>query len=148
MDTREPLFSQPLLSLELSKTKGTEGGGNLLRRQPAIYSGLGGDKPSNSQTTLDNPAVLEQQLEALAYHKQQMERKGLLGSQTQVTDPIRSIPKLSSTALIGHHFGSPIASIYSNLPAAREIPTNEPKAAFMHLSMQLENCPQKGELAH
>ncbi|EDW71094.2 zyxin [Drosophila virilis] len=143
MDAREPLFSQPLLSLELSNTKGTEGDGNLLRRQPPIYSGRGGDKPGNSQTTLDNPAVLEQQLEALAYHKQQMERKGLLGSQTQVTDPIRSIPKLSSTSLSGHHFGSPIAAIYSNLSAARESPTNEKKPAIMHVSTQLEKCPQK-----
>ncbi|XP_064537709.1 lipoma-preferred partner homolog [Drosophila montana] len=144
MDTREPLFSQPLLSLELSKAKGTEGGPNLLRRQqPPIYPGLSGDKPGNSQTTLDNPAVLEQQLEALAYHKQQMERKGLLGSQAQITEPIRSIPKLSSTSLSGRNFGSPVASIYSNLPTSRENPTHDSKAAFNHLSTQPENCQPK-----
>ncbi|XP_023168835.1 LIM domain-containing protein 1 [Drosophila hydei] len=119
-DTREPLFSQPLPS-----------GSNLLLKQP-IYASKSGDKTSNSRTTLDNPAILEQQLEALAYHKQQMEKKGLLGAQSkQIAEYIDSIPKLSSTSLSGHNFSRQTASIYSNLPHSSECPTNDSKSVFV-----------------
>lgn len=119
-DAREPLFSQPLLS-----------GSNLLLKQP-IYASKSVDKIGNSRTTLDNPAILEQQLEALAYHKQQMEKKGLLGAQSQqMAEHTDSIPKLSSTSLSGHNLSRQSASIYSNLPRSSECLTNESKSVFM-----------------
>ncbi|XP_017869023.1 PREDICTED: lipoma-preferred partner homolog [Drosophila arizonae] len=118
-DAREPLFSQPLLS-----------GSNLLLKQP-IYASKSVDKIGNSRTTLDNPAILEQQLEALAYHKQQMEKKGLLGAQSlQIAEHTEIIPKLSSTSLSGH-FSRQSASIYSNLQHSSERLTNESKSVFM-----------------
>lgn len=118
-DAREPLFSQPLLS-----------GSNLLIKQP-IYASKSVDKIGNSRTTLDNPAILEQQLEALAYHKQQMEKKGLLGAQSlQIAEHAEIIPKLSSTSLSGH-FSRQSASIYSNLQHSSECLANESKSVFM-----------------
>ncbi|EDV90903.1 GH23971 [Drosophila grimshawi] len=156
-DTREPLYSQPLQSLEFSGNKGAASGSSLLRKQ-LIYSSQTGEKAGNSQTNLDNPAVLEQQLEALAYHKQQMEKKGLLGSQSQLTKQIPSIPKLSSTSLSGHAISNKITSLYSNLSSSTHGATNDSKAAFIHISTQPEDsifysnvqhtCPQNSILAN
>ncbi|KAI8034107.1 hypothetical protein M5D96_013141, partial [Drosophila gunungcola] len=71
--SREPLYSQPLLG-----TDKTLGGSMPFKKHNS--SDCGHDEIQiNSKTTLDNPAILEQQLEALAYHKLQMEKKGLLG---------------------------------------------------------------------
>ncbi|ALC48080.1 Zyx [Drosophila busckii] len=97
--SREPLYSRPLSGCDLvgSKTPARGVGAVLMRKQP-IYSDQCGDSPITSQTTLDNPAVLEQQLEALAYHKLQLEKKGLLGNGTG-TEVMSTIPRLSSTSL-------------------------------------------------
>lgn len=65
------------------------------------------ENPNKSQTTLDNPAILEQQLEALAYRKLKMEKNGLLGLQIQSSQKSKTIPKLSSSSLRN-------STIYSN----------------------------------
>lgn len=65
------------------------------------------ENPNTSQTTLDNPAILEQQLEALAYRKLQMEKNGLLGLQLPSSQKSKTIPKLSSNSLRN-------SAIYSN----------------------------------
>ncbi|XP_041449340.1 LIM domain-containing protein C4F6.12 isoform X2 [Drosophila obscura] len=83
-------------------------GASVLFRKNQNFDREVSGKASTSKSTLDNPAVLEQQLEALAYHKLQMEKKGLLGLQMQSTKSTTSIPKLSSNSL-----GNSI--IYSNL---------------------------------
>ncbi|KAM8702775.1 hypothetical protein ACLKA7_005137 [Drosophila subpalustris] len=135
-DTREPLYSQPLHSLELAATKDlkTESGtpSILLRKQPPIYATkIAENSSGSSQSTLDNPAVLEQQLEALAYHKLQMEKRGLLGSKAQPTEQlVTSIPKLSSTSLSGRN-----AAIYNNLKTC----TDNTKPKYMHLTTRSEN---------
>ncbi|KAH8376015.1 hypothetical protein KR093_004803 [Drosophila rubida] len=98
-DTQEPLYSQPLQSLELVANKETEKVSLLLRKQP-IYGIQNEQKMGSNQSTLDNPAVLEQQLEALAYHKLQMEKRGLLRLQAATKcKPVTNIPNLSSTSL-------------------------------------------------
>ncbi|KAH8252424.1 hypothetical protein KR038_010707, partial [Drosophila bunnanda] len=87
--SREPLYSQPLLGMD----------NPLLFRKPQLRSSeFNRDENTllNAKTTLDNPAILEQQLEALAYHKLQMERKGLLGMPIQSTS---IAPKLSPNSL-------------------------------------------------
>lgn len=77
------------------------------------------DTQINRKTTLDNPAILEQQLEALAYHKLQMEKKGLLGVQAKPTQPLNSFTKPLSKTLSK-------SLIYSNLGSVRkEIETLE-----------------------
>ncbi|XP_060661177.1 zyxin isoform X1 [Drosophila nasuta] len=106
MDTQEPLFSQPLQSLEFVAHKETTKALILSRKQP-IDAIQNGEKIGCSQSTLDNPAVLEQQLEALAYHKLQMEKRGLLGSKVQTKpNPVTNIPSLSSTSLSAHNLTS------------------------------------------
>ncbi|BFG06655.1 zyxin [Drosophila madeirensis] len=115
--SREPLYSQPLLGSE--KPFGTS---VLFRKNQKFECEVSGNA-SNRKSTLDNPAVLEQQLEALAYHKLQMEKKGLLGIQIQSTKSTTSIPKLSSNSL-----GNSI--IYSNLKMPSES------------KLQSENIPQ------
>ncbi|XP_026846817.1 uncharacterized protein LOC6602546 isoform X2 [Drosophila persimilis] len=83
-------------------------GASVLFRKHQNFDCEVSGKPSNSKSTLDNPAVLEQQLEALAYHKLQMEKKGLLGLQMQSAKSNINVPKLSSNSL-----GNSI--IYSNI---------------------------------
>ncbi|KAH8256441.1 hypothetical protein KR032_007300, partial [Drosophila birchii] len=76
--SREPLYSQPLLGMENPL---------LFRKHQLRSTEFNHDEKAlpKTKTTLDNPAILEQQLEALAYHKLQMERKGLL-----VMPPVQS----------------------------------------------------------
>ncbi|XP_034485420.1 lipoma-preferred partner homolog [Drosophila innubila] len=141
-DTREPLYSQPLHSLELGAIKDTKtvsefrpGSGSMLFRKQPTYATQSAEKSA----TLDNPAVLEQQLEALAYHKLQMEKRGLLGLKGHATEQhstVPSIPKLSSTSLSARNLtSSQNASAYSNL---RTCPDNT-KPEYMHLSTRSEN---------
>lgn len=66
---------------------------------------------SNIKMTLDNPSILDQQLEALAHHKKQLEKKGLLINSPPVA---ASIPKLSSASFANR--GSIDGHLYSNLP--------------------------------
>ncbi|KAH8272497.1 hypothetical protein KR044_011887, partial [Drosophila immigrans] len=105
-DTQEPLYSQPLQSLELVANKETAKASLLLRKQP-LYGTQNGEKMGSSQSTLDNPAVLEQQLEALAYHKLQMEKRGLLDFQVQTK--CKPLTNMSSTSLSARNLTSQIA---------------------------------------
>ncbi|XP_017051347.1 uncharacterized protein LOC108095013 isoform X2 [Drosophila ficusphila] len=75
--SREPLYSQPLMGVDKTIN------GPIPLRKPASTDWEKSEIQMNNKTTLDNPAILEQQLEALAYHKLQMEKKGLLGVQSQ-----------------------------------------------------------------
>ncbi|KAH8292622.1 hypothetical protein KR054_009021, partial [Drosophila jambulina] len=87
--SREPLYSQPLLGMENP---------SIFRKHQLRSFEFNRDENTllNAKTTLDNPAILEQQLEALAYHKMQMEMKGLLGGAAQSTS---IAPKLSPNSL-------------------------------------------------
>ncbi|XP_030379754.1 zyxin [Scaptodrosophila lebanonensis] len=139
-DTREPLYSRPLQGLDLNGIKesvsgggGSSGTGSMLLRKQPIYVSQGIDKANSSKSTLDNPAVLEQQLEALAYHKMQMEKKGLLGSQAPPTKTITTIPKLSSTSLSGSSSTQP-AVIYSNLRTSENsMKMEDPKNIYSYM---------------
>nr|XP_041632574.1 zyxin isoform X2 [Drosophila kikkawai] len=99
--SREPLYSQPLMGME----------NPLLFRKHQLRStefNRNENPIINAKTTLDNPAILDQQLEALAYHKLQMERKGLLGI------PVQSpsiVPKLSPNSLSN-------CKVYTNMASA------------------------------
>ncbi|XP_016944212.2 uncharacterized protein Zyx isoform X1 [Drosophila suzukii] len=92
--SREPLYSKPLIGIDK-----TISGPMPFRKINNSDSG-NGEIPINRKTTLDNPAILEQQLEALAYHKLQMEKKGLLGGQVK--------PPQSANS-----FAEPISNTYS-----------------------------------
>lgn len=139
-DTREPLYSQPLHCFELDAIKETVSGSAsiLLRKQPIYASPSGNLEKSNqigSQSTLDNPAVLEQQLEALAYHKLQMEKRGLLGLKVHPTEqPVRNIPKLSSTSLSGRKLTGTNASNYNNSNLNLNTSANNIKSECVQLS--------------
>nr|XP_017011830.1 LIM domain-containing protein C4F6.12 isoform X2 [Drosophila takahashii] len=100
--SREPLYSQPLIGIDK-----TISGAMPLRKHANSNCGLA-EIPINRKTTLDNPAILEQQLEALAYHKLQMEKKGLLGVQIQPSQSINSFPEPQSNSLRK-------SSIYGNI---------------------------------
>uniref|UniRef100_A0A1A9WKM2 LIM zinc-binding domain-containing protein n=1 Tax=Glossina brevipalpis TaxID=37001 RepID=A0A1A9WKM2_9MUSC len=71
----------------------------LLRKQPIHSAQCLSNK---STVTLDNPIVLEQQLEALAHHKKQLEKRGklLFNPVAPVQSSLSGIPKLSSTSLL------------------------------------------------
>lgn len=154
-DTQEPLYSQPLHSLELGANKDLKsdcGSGSMLfRKQTPIYAAQRVEKSSGSQSTLDNPAVLEQQLEALAYHKLQMEKRGLLGLKGHPNEqPVTCIPKLSSTSLSGRNLTSQNASIYNNLKTCPDdtkqymhLPTRSENSAGTLYSNIQQTCPQK-----
>ncbi|XP_016971752.2 paxillin homolog 1 [Drosophila rhopaloa] len=104
--SREPLYSQPLIGMD----KILSGGPMPFRKHSS--SDFGHDEIKiNSKTTLDNPAILEQQLEALAYHKLQMEKKGLLGVQIQRTQCAKVFRELPSNTLSK-------SLIYSNINSA------------------------------
>jgi len=143
-DTREPLYSQPLHSLESDVIKETASGSAsiLLRKQPIYASPSENHEKSNqigSQSTLDNPAVLEQQLEALAYHKLQMEKRGLLGLKVHPTEqPVTSIPKLSSTSLSGRKLTGPNASNYNNSNLNLKTSADNIKSEYVQLSTPSE----------
>ncbi|XP_075159440.1 lipoma-preferred partner zyxin [Haematobia irritans] len=85
-------FPKPLLLRKQSSTSSTMGGTGI---SPLIAS---------SKVTLDNPAILEQQLEALEHHKKQLEKRGKISSQndtsTLTKSKLSTIPKLSSTSLL------------------------------------------------
>ncbi|XP_020809932.1 zyxin [Drosophila serrata] len=88
--SREPLYSQPLL--------GTDN--PLLFRKHQLHSSEFNRNENtllNAKKTLDNPDILEQQLEALAYHKLQMERKGLLGMPIHSTSILPNLSPNSSS---------------------------------------------------
>ncbi|KAH8385429.1 hypothetical protein KR009_002221 [Drosophila setifemur] len=108
--SREPLYSQPLFGIE--KTFGVP----MPFQKHSIFREHS-ENPINTKSTLDNPAILEQQLEALAYRKLQMEKKGLLGMQIPSTQPPISIQKLSSIPLCN-------GVIYSN---TNSLPSNKDK---------------------
>ncbi|XP_039152179.1 uncharacterized protein LOC6724739 isoform X4 [Drosophila simulans] len=99
--SREPLYSQPLIGVEKMR------GHMPFRKYLSSEFGVA-DTQMNRKTTLDNPAILEQQLEALAYHKLQMEKKGLLGVKAKPTQPLKSFTKPLSKTLSK-------SLIYSNL---------------------------------
>uniref|UniRef100_A0A1B0FII6 LIM zinc-binding domain-containing protein n=1 Tax=Glossina morsitans morsitans TaxID=37546 RepID=A0A1B0FII6_GLOMM len=71
----------------------------LLRKQPIQSTQSLNNKLA---VTLDNPIVLEQQLEALAHHKKQLEKRGKLlpNPVASVQPSLSGIPKLSSTSLL------------------------------------------------
>ncbi|XP_032312053.1 zyxin isoform X1 [Drosophila ananassae] len=98
--SREPSYSQPLMGVEKNICSMSPGNSSNLQRENF-------ENPNKSQTTLDNPAILEQQLEALAYRKLKMEKNGLLGLQIQSSQKSKTIPKLSSSSLRN-------STIYSN----------------------------------
>lgn len=79
----------------------------LLRKQNSTSSVMSGPgiSPliSSSKVTLDNPAILEQQLEALEHHKKQLEKRGKINQSDTNAVPqskFSTIPKLSSTSLL------------------------------------------------
>ncbi|XP_005175415.1 lipoma-preferred partner [Musca domestica] len=80
----------------------------LLRKQSSTSSIISppGVPPllSSPKVTLDNPAILEQQLEALEHHKKQLEKMGKItnrnDSATVSKSKLSTIPKLSSTSLL------------------------------------------------
>ncbi|XP_070138656.1 zyxin isoform X2 [Drosophila bipectinata] len=90
--SREPLYSQPLMGVEKNICSMSPGKPSNLHRESYENS-------NKSQTTLDNPAILEQQLESLAYRKLQMEKNGLLGLQIKSSQKSKTVPKLSSSSL-------------------------------------------------
>lgn len=87
----------------------------------------------NSQSTLDNPAVLEHQLEALAYHKLQMEKKG------RPTNSLKSIPNLSSTSL----GNSSIPGVYSDKAMKAQLSTRSDNCSKLYSNVQ-HSSPQIG----
>ncbi|KAH8339733.1 hypothetical protein KR074_009877, partial [Drosophila pseudoananassae] len=90
--SREPLYSQPLVGVEK----------NICSMSPGKPSNAHQESFENSKkslTTLDNPAILEQQLESLAYRKLQMEKNDLLGLQIKSSQKSKIVPKLSSSSL-------------------------------------------------
>ncbi|XP_037945120.1 LIM domain-containing protein C4F6.12-like isoform X1 [Teleopsis dalmanni] len=95
----EPLYSQRLRVMNYDNKQPCEAFGlkpsQTLLPQP-ILQRKHLNVNQNCKVTLDNPLVLEQQLEALAHHKKQLEKKGLL-LQKEFYTPI---PKLSLTSLI------------------------------------------------
>ncbi|XP_043657484.1 LIM domain-containing protein C4F6.12 isoform X1 [Drosophila teissieri] len=90
--SREPLYSQPLIGVE--KTISV----HMPFRKVTSEFGIA-DTEINRKSTLDNPAILEQQLEALAYHKLQMEKKGLLGVPAKPTQSLNSFSEPLSKTL-------------------------------------------------
>uniref|UniRef100_A0A1I8PPB1 LIM zinc-binding domain-containing protein n=1 Tax=Stomoxys calcitrans TaxID=35570 RepID=A0A1I8PPB1_STOCA len=80
----------------------------LLRKQSSTSSIMTGSGVSplisSSKVTLDNPAILEQQLEALEHHKKQLEKRGKMNSHKDSNavpkSKLSTIPKLSSTSLL------------------------------------------------
>ncbi|XP_017062801.1 zyxin isoform X2 [Drosophila eugracilis] len=106
--SREPLYSQPLIGID--KISGS------VSARKQNKTGI----QTNGKTTLDNPAMLQQQLETLAYHKLQMEKKGLLGVQIHQKQS-HSSPEPSASAYSK-------SLIYKNLNSLQkgiEIPTQE-----------------------
>ncbi|XP_026839110.1 transforming growth factor beta-1-induced transcript 1 protein isoform X2 [Drosophila erecta] len=91
--SREPLYSQPLIGVEKTIS------GHMPFRKYLSSEFGAADTEMNRKTTLDNPAILEQQLEALAYHKLQMEKKGLLGLQAKPTQSVNSFSEPLSKTL-------------------------------------------------
>ncbi|XP_055383928.1 paxillin-B-like isoform X2 [Condylostylus longicornis] len=94
----------------------------LLRKQPAyeqqhhVYS--------NIKMTLDNPAILDQQLEALEHHKKQLEKRGLLTSANKL--PTIG-PKLSSASYINGELVAAARSSPSVKMMAAKIIENQQK---------------------
>ncbi|XP_068152626.1 zyxin [Drosophila tropicalis] len=147
--SREPLYSQPLHGLDKvttmsgSTAEDSDCGPILMRKQP-IYAIQNSEKPNSSKSTLDNPAVLEQQLEALAYHKLQMEKRGLLGPGNMKS--VASIPKLSSNSLSN----SSSDIIYSNLRPSTENCTSRSgdfKGLYGNMSSLAESADPNVHLA-
>ncbi|XP_017126202.1 paxillin homolog 1 isoform X1 [Drosophila elegans] len=121
--SREPLYSQPLLG-----TDKTLGGSMPLKKHNS--SDCGHDEIQiNSKATLDNPAILEQQLEALAYHKLQMEKKGLLGVQINPTKSAQNFRELPLRTLSK-------SSIYSNI---NSVPNTEKSELSREVTGVLSN---------
>lgn len=131
-DTREPLYSQPLQAT----AAGSAGSACSFLRKQTLYSG----QTENSKSTLDNPAVLEHQLEALAYHKLQMEKKGLLSS-SRPTNPIQSIPNLSSASLGGHN----LPSYFTDKPMKAQQPMRADNLNKLYSNVQ-QSSPQIGNI--
>lgn len=130
-DTREPLYSQPL---QATTAVGSESACIFLRKHAAH---LGHVENVTSQSTLDNPAVLEHQLEALAYHKLQMEKKGLL---SRPTNALQSIPNLSSTS-----FGTrKISGVYSDKPMKAQLSMRSDNCNALYTNVQ-QSSPQIGK---
>lgn len=85
----------------------------MLLRKQSLYSS-NTDRTSSTpsslplkarrKVTLDNPFVLEQQLEALEHHKKQLEKRGKLylnsSSSSKIISPNLNTPKLSSASLL------------------------------------------------
>ncbi|XP_017463611.1 PREDICTED: uncharacterized protein LOC108357005 isoform X2 [Rhagoletis zephyria] len=74
-------------------------------------------KTSTNNVTLDNPVVLEQQLEALTHHKRQLEKKGLFLQQPRKNEipstDVTGFPKLLANCQANDNYTSGV--IYSNV---------------------------------
>lgn len=140
--TCEPLYAQRLQSLDVSNydSSGEITKQPLLLRKQSSYDSRKCDSPVNSslglkprrKVTLDNPAILEQQLEALEHHKKQLEKRGKLNqnfSNNSKSNVLHlNAPKLSTSSLLTDDLTSNSFMENSNVTYANTIHSTTPSS--------------------
>ncbi|XP_055857914.1 lipoma-preferred partner homolog isoform X3 [Episyrphus balteatus] len=126
--TCEPLYSKRLQSDSTVVKKSSSSS-----KQPAIAAGpailpvLQRKQPSytshhiysNNKVTLDNPDILDQQLEALEHHKRQLQKKGLLQKNKVVVPKLSSASFLNDSSSNGSDVTCAKSYMYSNIKPSR-----------------------------